>query len=131
MNRITINGNLVGDPQLKFGNSGGRPYTRFRIAESRAEGKDSNFFDVTTFDKLAENVADSLHKGDKVNIDGYFSEARLYQTEAGEWRVSLDIIANEVSPSLRFATTSITRNPRSETVSTTAPTVYQYEEEPF
>ena len=112
MNSFKFTGNLTADPMLKFGNSG-KPYARLRVAESRGEGKDSTFYDVTVFEEIAENVADSLHKGDRVTIDGYFSEARTYQTAAGETRIALDVIANEVTPSLRFAKVAITRNEKS------------------
>jgi single-strand DNA-binding protein len=128
MNSFKFTGNLTADPMLKFGNSG-KPYARLRVAESRGEGKDSTFYDVTVFEDLAENVTDSLHKGDRVTIDGYFSEARTYQTEAGETRVALDVIAQEVAPSLRFAKATVVRNPRNDSVAT-AP-VYETEEIPF
>jgi single-strand DNA-binding protein len=125
MNSFKINGaNLVADPILKFGNSG-KSYVRLRVAESRGEGKESIFYDVTAYESLAENVADSFHKGDKVIIDGYFDAARTYQTEAGETRVALDVIALDVSPSLRYAKATVVRNPKSESYAATTP---QYEE---
>ena len=90
---------------------------------------------MTAFGSLAENIVDSLHKGDKVVVDGYFDSARTYQVEvngATETRIALDIIAQEVAPSLRFATTTILRNVRND--STTASgisTAYDDVEEPF
>jgi single-strand DNA-binding protein len=128
MNTFKINGNLTSDPELRFGNSG-KAYVRLRVAESRGEGKESNFYDVTAFESLAENVADSLHKGDRVVIDGYFDAARTYQTGAGETRIALDVIANEVTASLRFATVTIVRK-IADTPFVTQ-TVYETEEEPF
>ena len=129
MNNFKIAANLVADPELKFGNSG-KAYVRLRVAESRGEGKESNFYDVTAFEQLAENIADSLHKGDRVIVDGYFDSARTYQTGAGETRIALDVIANEVTPSLRFAMASVTRNDKSGTY--VAPTIqYETEEETF
>jgi single-strand DNA-binding protein len=128
MNTFKFTANLVADPELKFGNSG-KAYVRLRVAESRGEGKESNFYDVTAFESLAENVADSLHKGDRVVIDGYFDAARTYQTGAGETRIALDVIANEVTASLRFATVTIVRK-IADTPFVTQ-TVYETEEEPF
>lgn len=112
MNSFKVTGNLVADPDLKFASSSGKAYVRLRIAESRGEGKESTFYDVTAYEALAENVADSLRKGDRVVIDGYFDSARTYQTQSGETRVALDVIANEVTPSLRFAKATVTRNER-------------------
>lgn len=119
MNTFKLTGNLTADPELKFANSSGKAYVRLRVAESRGEGKDSNFYDVTAFESLAENIHDSLHKGDRVVIDGYFDSARTYQTQAGETRVALDVIANEVTPSLRFATAAVTRKASSNYDSST------------
>ena len=132
MNTFKATVNLVADPELRFGNSG-KAYVRLRVAESRGENKESNFYDVTAFESLAENVADSLHKGDRVVIDGYFDSARTYQTAAGETRVALDVIANEITPSLRFATAVVTRNAKSNyDTSTEVKTAYELpEEEPF
>ena len=128
MNSFKITANVVAPPELKFGNSG-KAYVRLRVAESRGENKDSNFYDVTAFESLAENIADSLHKGDRVVIDGYFDSARTYETGAGETRVALDVIANEVSASLRFCTVVTQKNERPAAPSATS----QYEdlEEPF
>ena len=132
MNNFKFTANLVADPDLKFGNSG-KAYVRLRVAESRGEGKDSNFYDVTAFETLAENIADSLHKGDRVVIDGYFDSARTYETAAGETRIALDVIANEVTPSLKWATVTIQKNDRSTTAApaASAPQQYDYREEAF
>ena len=131
MNSFKINCNLVADPELKFGNSG-KAYVRLRVAESRGEGKESNFYDVTAFESMAENIQDSLRKGDRVVIDGYFDAARTYQTGAGETRVALDVVATEVTPSLRFATVHVTRNVKNgSTVASGIANVYDTPEEEF
>ena len=132
MNTFKFTGNLTADPELKFANGSGKAYARLRVAESRGEGKESNFYDVTIFETLAENVADSLHKGDKVVVDGYYDSSRIYQTQAGEARVANDVIAIDVSPSLRFAKVVVTRNDRGAGA---APATMQYApddiEQPF
>jgi single-strand DNA-binding protein len=130
MNTFKFTANLVADPELKFGNSG-KAYVRLRVAESRGEGKESNFYDVTAFESLAENVADSLHKGDRVVIDGYFDAARTYQTGAGETRIALDVIANEVTPSLRFAAVEVTRNDKRDGAASSTYIAYDEPEEDF
>jgi single-strand DNA-binding protein len=130
MNTFKFTANLVADPELKFGNSG-KAYVRLRVAESRGEGKESNFYDVTAFESLAENVADSLHKGDRVVIDGYFDAARTYQTGAGETRIALDVIATEVTPSLRFAAVEVTRNDKRDGAASSTYIAYDEPEEDF
>ena len=132
MNSFKVTANLVADPELRFGNSG-KAYVRLRVAESRGENKESNFYDVKAYESLAANIADSFHKGDRVIVDGYFDAARTYQTGAGETRVALDVIANDVSPSLRFATVQVARNTKSNyDTSTEVKTAYELpEEEPF
>ena len=130
MNTFKFNGNLTADPELKFANGSGKAYVRLRVAESRGEGKESNFYDVTAFESLAENIQDSLHKGDRVVVDGYFDAARTYQTGAGETRVALDVVANEITPSLRFATVAITRKPAGGAAAAPTPQ-FQDEEEEF
>lgn len=127
MNSFKITANLVAPPELKFGNSG-KAYVRLRVAESRGENKDSNFYDVTAFETLAENIADSLQKGDRVVIDGYFDSARTYESAAGETRIALDVIANEVTPSLKWATVEVRRNNKNDRPNTS---VYEEEEPPF
>lgn len=131
MNSFKFTGNLTADPDLKFGNSSGKPYVRLRVAESRGEGKESNFYDVTAYEALAENIVDSLHKGDRVVIDGYFDAARTYQTQSGETRVALDVVANEVTPSLRFATATLLRKDRGDSPLAAQAAVFLDEEEPF
>jgi single-strand DNA-binding protein len=128
MNSFKITANIVAEPELKFGNSG-KAYVRLRVAESRGENKDSNFYDVTAFEALAENIADSLHKGDRVIVDGYFDTARTYQTAAGETRVALDVIANDVSASMRYATVVVTRNEKNGYTPVTTPQYDEPEEE--
>lgn len=130
MNSMTIIGNLVADPELKFGNSG-KTYARFRLAESRGEGKDSTFYNVTVFDDIAENSVDSLHKGDRVIVQGYFDGARQYTGGDEVVRVSLDFVAQEIAPSLRFAKVTIARTARDTTPSGVTSTNYETLEEPF
>jgi single-strand DNA-binding protein len=68
-----------------------------------------SFFDVTCWRQLAENVAESLVKGTRVIVYGRL-EQRSWETNDGERRSKVEIVADDVAPSLRWATAEITRN---------------------
>ena len=109
-------GNLTNNPELRF-TQNGRAVARFDIAMNRkftdANGQqveDTTYLKVNVWGQQAENAAKSLSKGTRVNLDGYLQEHK-WETEAGEPRSRIELTATEVSPSLRFATAQITRNP--------------------
>ena len=112
---ITIEGNLAFDPELRFADSG-MAYCRLRVCVS---DKDKNgvettsYYDAVAFGKLAENVANSLHKGNAVIVFGQ-QAVRDYEKKDGTKGTSVEIRAREVAPSLKFATVTIERNPRNE-----------------
>ncbi|MCY4037648.1 MAG: single-stranded DNA-binding protein, partial [bacterium] len=70
-----------------------------------------SFFDVTCWSSLAENVSESLVKGTRVIVNGRL-EQRTWETQDGDRRSKIEIIADEVSPSLRWASVEVTRNER-------------------
>lgn len=114
-NSTTIVGNLTGDPELRFTNSG-KAVASFSVAVNRrwtgadgSEQEETSFFDVVAWDRLGENIAESLGKGDRVIVDGRLSQ-RSWETDAGEKRYKIEIQADEVAPSLRWATASVSRN---------------------
>ena len=145
-NSITVVGNVTRDPGLKFLNSG-QAAVRIAVAVSRRwqnrqsqewEEKTS-FFDVQAYGPLAENIAASITKGTRVVVTGRM-EQRSWETDSGDKRSAFEIVADDVAPSLRWATASVTRTPRdggsgadsgyrpaprSETPS------YPFDEEPF
>jgi single-strand DNA-binding protein len=113
---VTIVGNITRDPELRF-TPGGQAITSFSVAVSRryqqnGEWKEqSSFFDVKAWSQLGENVAASLSKGSRVIVSGRL-EQRSYETQNGEKRNVVEIVADEVGPSLRWATAQVEKNDR-------------------
>ena len=116
---ITIAGNLVADPELRFTPSGAA-VANFRIASTpRTFNKDTNqwedgealFLTCNVWRQAAENVAESLTKGMRVIVTGRLKQ-RSYQTKEGEQRTVFEVEVDEVGPSLKYATASVNRNPR-------------------
>ena len=145
-NSITVVGNVTRDPELKFLNSG-QASIRLSVAVSRRwMNKQTNdweertsYFDVSAFGQLAENAANSLVKGARVLVTGRL-EQRSWDTPEGEKRYAVDIVADEIAPSLRWATAAVTKNPRAEGSNfqprAAAPAAagtpnYAFDEEPF
>ena len=117
---ITVIGNLVDDPELRFTPSGAA-VAKFRIASTPRsfdrqtnEWKDgeSLFLTVNIWRQAAENVAESLQRGMRVIVSGRLRQ-RSYETKEGEKRTVYEIEADEVGPSLRNATAKVTRASRS------------------
>jgi len=116
---ITIVGNLVSDPELRF-TASGQAVTTFRVASTpRFLDKQSNewkdgeglFLSVNAWRQLAENVAESLSKGSRVIVQGRLKQ-RSYETREGEKRTVYEIEADEVGPSLRNATAKVAKTSR-------------------
>jgi single-strand DNA-binding protein len=116
-NSITIVGNVTRDPELRFTPSG-QANTRIGVAVNRRwQDKTSgewqeatSFFDVVCWRELAENVSESLSRGARVVVTGRL-EQRTYERE-GEKRSVVEIIADEVGPSLRWATAEVKKTDR-------------------
>jgi single-strand DNA-binding protein len=115
-NTITVVGNITREPELKFLGSGNAA-VKFSIAvNKRRKGKDgeyeesTSFFDVQAYGTLAENLANSVQKGNRVVVTGEI-EQRSWDDKEGNKRSTVEITASEVGPSLRWATAEITRNP--------------------
>jgi single-strand DNA-binding protein len=106
---ITITGNLTDDPDLRF-TPNGNPVANFRLAvtarvkdgEGWRDGETS-FFRVNVWRQLAEHVAESLTKGDRAVVIGRL-KSRSWETPEGERRSVVEVEADEVAPSLRWAT---------------------------
>ena len=115
---ITIVGNITRDPELRFTPSG-QANAKFGVAVNRRwQNKQTNeweeqvsFFDVVCWRELAENVSESLTKGSRVVVTGRL-EQRSWEQD-GQKRYAVEIIADEVAPSLRWATCQITKAERS------------------
>jgi single-strand DNA-binding protein len=115
-NTVTLVGNLTRDPELRF-TGGGRAVASFGIAVNRryqVNGEwqeQTSFFNVVAWGQLGENAAASLTKGARIIVSGRL-EQREYQTQQGEKRTVVEINADEVGPSLRFATAQVERTSR-------------------
>jgi single-strand DNA-binding protein len=117
---ITVVGNLVDDPELRFTPSGAA-VANFRIASTPRtfdrqanEWKDGEalFLSCSVWRQAAENVAESLTRGMRVVVQGRL-KARSYETREGEKRTVFEIEVEEVGPSLKYATAKVTRAQRS------------------
>lgn len=110
---ITVVGNLTKDPEIRY-TSGGRGQASFGIAVSRryqVNGEwqeQTSFFNVVAWGTLAENAAASLTKGTRVVVTGRL-EQRSYETKEGEKRSVVEVIADEIGPSLRWARADVER----------------------
>ena len=116
-NTITLVGNLTRDPELRY-TTGGRGVASFGLAVNRryqVNGEwqeQTSFFNVTCWAELGENVAASLTKGGRAIVTGRL-EQRSWETQEGEKRSVVEVVADEVGPSLRWAQAQIERNERS------------------
>jgi single-strand DNA-binding protein len=110
---VTIVGNITRDPELRF-TAGGKGIASFGVAVNRrwqqgGEWQEKvSFFNVTAWDTLGENAAASLTKGTRVIVTGRL-EQREYETKDGEKRNVVEIVADEIGPSLRWARADVER----------------------
>jgi single-strand DNA-binding protein len=118
--QITIAGNLVDDPELRF-TPAGQPVARFRVAStprfrdnSTGEWKDGDslFLTCNVWRQAAENVAESLTRGMRVIVLGRLRQ-RSYETKEGEKRTVYEVEVDDVGPSLRNASAKVNRVARS------------------
>jgi single-strand DNA-binding protein len=118
--QITIAGNLVDDPELRF-TPAGQPVARFRVAStprfrdnSTGEWKDGDslFLTCNVWRQAAENVAESLQRGMRVIVSGRLRQ-RSYETKEGEKRTVYEVEVDDVGPSLRNASAKVARAQRS------------------
>jgi len=117
--QITIIGNLVDDPELRFTPTG-QPVARFRVAstprwrdQASGEWKDgeSLFLTCNVWRQAAENVAESLQRGMRVIVSGRLRQ-RNYETQQGEKRTVFEVEVDDVGPSLRNASAKVTKAQR-------------------
>ncbi|QNQ91274.1 single-stranded DNA-binding protein [Corynebacterium poyangense] len=116
---ITVIGNLVDDPELRYTPSNAA-VANFRIASTprfynrdtgQWEDGDALFLTCNAWRKLAENVRETLSKGMRVIVTGRLRQ-RSYDDREGNRRTVFEIEVDEVGPSLRYATAQVNRNPR-------------------
>ena len=110
---VVKTGNLTRDLELAQGADTGKPYARTGLAVERPKTDEgwkgeleTEFYEVVVFDTVAEHAAESLHKGDRVVVVGR-GEIETWTDNDGNERKTKKIRANEIAPSLRWATVDI------------------------
>jgi single-strand DNA-binding protein len=118
--QITIIGNLVDDPELRYTPTG-QAVAKFRVASTPRymdrttnewKDGDSLFLSCNIWRQAAENVAESLQRGMRVIVSGRLRQ-RSYETKEGEKRTVYEVEVDEVGPSLRNASAKVTKSQRS------------------
>lgn len=117
---VTLVGRIGQDPELKISNSG-KSVVRFSVVTSRRvldkttnewSDQDTTWWNCTAFGDLADNVAESLEKGCAVIVTGRAASESWNDKNTGEKRTAMKVIADEVAPSLRFATAKVAKAER-------------------
>lgn len=155
-NTVTVVGNITRDPELRFTPSGQANATfglavnrRWQNRQTSEWEEATSFFNVVCWRDMAENAAESLAKGSRVIVTGRL-EQRSWETDNGEKRSVVEIVADEIGPSLRWATAQVTKSERrgpegggggqygggnsgggSRPAANSAPEPVGYDEEPF
>ena len=118
-NTITISGNITREPEMRYTPSGVSKVTfgvavnrSWRNQQTQEWEEQTSFFNVVAWRQLAENAGASLHKGSRVTVSGRL-EQRSWETEQGEKRSVVEIVADDIAASLRFATVEIHKVERS------------------
>jgi single-strand DNA-binding protein len=115
-NTVTLVGNITRDPELRFTQSG-QAVASFGLAVNRRFQQNGewqervSFFNITCWGQLGENAASSLTKGARAIVTGRL-EQREYETREGEKRNVVEVVADEIGPSLRWATAAVERTRR-------------------
>jgi len=155
-NNVALVGNITRDPELRFTPTGQATATfglavnrRWQNRQTQEWEEATSFFDVVCWREMAENAAESLSRGSRVLVTGRL-EQRSWETADGDKRSKIEVVADEIGPSLRWATAQVTKNERRgpgegapaprQTASAAAPSGgsnepsgggYGYDEEPF
>jgi single-strand DNA-binding protein len=117
-NSVTLVGNITRDPELRFTNTGQANVTfglavnrRWQNRQTQEWEEATSFFDVVCWREMAENVSETLSRGARVIVNGRL-EQRSWETQDGDKRSKVEVIADEIGPSLRWATAQVTKNER-------------------
>lgn len=117
-NNITVVGNLTRDPELRFTPSGVAKAQlgvavnrRWMNRQTNEWEEDTSFFNVVCWRELAENVGESLTQGARVIVTGRLDQ-RSWETDEGDRRTIIEIVADDVGPSLRWATAEVSKTDR-------------------
>jgi single-strand DNA-binding protein len=117
----TITGNLTRDPEIRYTGDGQATTSlsvavnrRWQNRQTQKWEESTSFFDIVCWRDLAENVALSLTRGARVVVTGRL-EQRSWETEDGETRTKVELVADDIGASLRFATVDIHKVQRHST----------------
>lgn len=116
VNTAVVAGNLSRDPELKF-TQGGQAVASFGLAVNRSYKKNDewveevSWINVVCWGTLADNVAQSCQKGMRLIVTGRYQQ-RSYETNDGEKRNVVELVADDVGPSLCWATAQVDRTER-------------------
>lgn len=117
-NSVFLVGNITRDPELRYTPSG-QANASFGLAVNRRwQNRQTNeweeatsFFDIVCWREMAEHAAESLGRGSRVMVSGRL-EQRSWETQDGDKRSKVEVVADEVGPSLRWATAQVTKSQR-------------------
>ena len=117
-NTVTLVGNLTRDPELRFTPSGQARALlglavnrRWQNRQTSEWEEQTSFFNVVCWREMAENASESLQKGARVVVTGRL-EQRSWDTPEGEKRSVVEVVADDIAPSLRYATAKVERTER-------------------
>jgi single-strand DNA-binding protein len=117
-NSVVLVGNVTRDPELRFTPSGQATASfglavnrRWQNRQTQEWEEATSFFDVVCWREMAENVSESLTRGARVIVSGRL-EQRSWETPEGDKRSKVEVIADELGPSLRWATAQVAKNER-------------------
>ena len=117
-NSVTLVGNITRDPELRFTNTGQANVTfglavnrRWQNRQTQEWEEATSFFDVVCWREMAENVSETLSRGARVIVNGRL-EQRSWETQDGDKRSKVEVVADDIGPSLRWASAQVTKNER-------------------
>ena len=117
-NNIVLVGNVTRDPELRFTPTGQATATfglavnrRWQNRQTQEWEEATSFFDIVCWREMAENVSETLARGSRVIVEGRL-EQRSWETPEGDKRSKVEVVADEIGPSLRWATAQIVKNER-------------------
>jgi single-strand DNA-binding protein len=109
---VSFAGNLTDDPELRH-TEGGIARAMFRVAASGRREQEPSFFTVVVWRDQAEHAAQSLAKGSRIVVVGRLQQ-RAWTAEDGSARSAVEVVVDELGPSLRWATATTTRATRNQ-----------------
>ena len=130
-NAVVLVGNVTRDPELRFTNTGQATASfglavnrRWQNRQTQEWEEATSFFDVVCWREMAENVSESLVRGSRVMVAGRL-EQRSWETQEGDKRSKVEVVADEIGPSLRWATAQVTKTAAVRVTAAAEPVVAQ------